>query len=104
MSSRIFKNIVLTAFFSVLLTAVLVVVSMYSVYEDGVIEDLKMEAGYIEQALAAAEDDAAYLNSLGSENRITLIAPDGNVLFDSMADSRQMGNHSERVVFRNQAA
>ena len=96
MSSRIFKNIVLTAFFSVLLTAVLVVVSMYSVYEDGVIEDLKMEAGYIEQALAAAEDDAAYLNSLGSENRITLIEPDGNVLFDSMADSEQMGNHSER--------
>ena len=48
MSSRIFKNIVLTAFFSVLLTAVLVVVSMYSVYEDGMTSDLKMEAGYIE--------------------------------------------------------
>ena len=69
---------------------------MYSVYENGISSDLKLEAGYIGQALAAAEDDAAYLNSLGSENRITLIAPDGTVLFDSMVDFGQMENHAER--------
>ena len=96
MSSRIFRNIVLTAVLSVLITAVLVVVSMYSVYENGISSDLKLEAGYIGQALAAAEDDAAYLNSLGSENRITLIAPDGTVLFDSMVDFGQMENHAAR--------
>lgn len=96
MSSRIFRNIVLTAVLSVLITAVLVVVSMYSVYENGISSDLKMEAGYIGHALATADDDAAYLNSLGSGNRITLIAPDGTVLFDSMADSEQMENHAER--------
>lgn len=96
MSSRIFRNIVLTSVLSVLITAVFVVVSMYSVYENGISSDLKLEAGYIEHALAAADDDAVYLNSLGSENRITLIAPDGTVLFDSIADSEQMENHAER--------
>lgn len=96
MSSRIFRNIVLTAVLSVLITAVLVVVSMYSVYENGISSDLKLEAGYIGQALAAAEDDVAYLNSLGSENRITLIAPDGTVLFDSMVDFGLMENHAAR--------
>ena len=96
MSARIFRNIVLTALLAVLITAALVVVSVYSVYENDVSADLRLEAGYVERALNAAEDDFAYLKSLGSENRITLIAPNGTVLFDSMADYGLMENHAQR--------
>lgn len=96
MSSRIFRNIVLTALLAVLITAGLVVFTMYAVYENGMSNDLKLEAGYIRRALEAADDDFEYLASLGTENRITLIAPDGTVLFDSKAAISQMENHAER--------
>ena len=96
MASRIFKNIVLTALLAVLLTAGLVVISMYTVYEDGMSSNLKLEAGYVRQGLEAAEDDTEYLTSLGSENRITLISPEGTVLYDSAKDYDQMENHAAR--------
>ena len=96
MSSRIFKNIVLTALLAVLLTAGLIVISMYTVYEEGMSSSLKLEAGYVRQGLDAASNDMEYLTSLGSENRITLIAPDGTVLYDSARDYDQMENHAAR--------
>ena len=96
MSARIFRNIVLTALLSVLLTAGMIVISMYSVYEERIGSDLKLEAGYIRHALELTANDTEYLESLGTENRITLIDAEGNVLFDNRASLAQMENHSGR--------
>ena len=96
MSARIFRNIVLTALISVLLTAGIIMISMYTVYEERISSDLKLEAGYIRHALELTENDTEYLKGLGTENRITLIDAEGTVLFDNRASHAQMENHSGR--------
>lgn len=96
MSARIFRNIVLTALISVLLTAGIIMISMYTVYEERISSDLKLEAGYIRHALELTENDTEYLKALGTENRITLIDAEGTVLFDNRASHAQMENHSGR--------
>lgn len=96
MSARIFRNIVLTALISVLLTAGIIMISMYTVYEERISSDLKLEAGYIRHALELTENDTEYLKGLGTENRITLIDAEGTVLFDNRASHSQMENHSGR--------
>ena len=96
MSARIFRNIVLTALISVLLTAGIIMISMYTVYEERISSDLKLEAGYIRHALELTENDTEYLKDLGTENRITLIDAEGTVLFDNRASHAQMENHSGR--------
>ena len=96
MSARIFRNIVLTALASVLLTAGIIMISMYTVYEERISSDLKLEAGYIRHALELTENDTEYLKGLGTENRITLIDAEGTVLFDNRASHAQMENHSGR--------
>lgn len=96
MSARIFRNIVLTAQISVLLTAGIIMISMYAVYEERISSDLKLEAGYIRHALELTENDTEYLKGLGTENRITLIDAEGTVLFDNRASHAQMENHSGR--------
>lgn len=38
---------------------------------------------------------------IGNYNRITVIAPDGNVLYDSAFPAKQLPNHSDRLEFRD---
>ena len=71
-------------------------ISMYTVYEERISSDLKLEAGYIRHALELTENDTEYLKGLGTENRITLIDAEGTVLFDNRASHAQMENHSGR--------
>lgn len=96
MARRIFRNIALSTIAAVLLTALLVVPALYSAHEESMSRELQQEADSVVQALEALEDDVAYLKRLKTHSRITLIAPDGSVVFDSMADAAQMENHAQR--------
>lgn len=96
MAKRIFRSVVLTAVLAVLLTAAIIVSSLYTVYENRLSQELRQEAEYIVHALEMAEDDIAYLNMLNTDSRITLLALDGQVLYDSAADSARMENHATR--------
>ena len=88
---------VLTAMGAVLLAAAILVVTLYSLYESSAIGALKNEAEGVARAIDLIEDDAAYLSGLDSGSRITLIASDGLVLFDSAADASDMENHAART-------
>ena len=46
--------------------------------------------------LGKEEDDAAYFDGFQAENRVTLIAPNGTVLYDSKEEAASMENHSGR--------
>ena len=96
MAKRIFRNVVLAVILSVLLTAAIIVPSLYRVHENSMRRELHQEADCIVLALEIAEDDLAYLESLNTDSRITLLASDGNVLYDSVADAAQMENHAAR--------
>ena len=69
---------------------------LYEHYSNLQTEQLKETASYIEQGYEAAGQ--SYLETLHTgTNRVTLIAEDGTVLYDSQEqDVSQMGNHADR--------
>lgn len=96
MTKRIFRNILLTSVLALLLTSALLVGTLYNVYESRISAELRTEAEYIVRALDMLPDDRAYLIELSPENRVTLIGPDGSVLYDSDADEARMDSHAQR--------
>lgn len=96
MGKRIFRNVVFTAILTVLLTAALMVLAMYDAHEDSVRRELMQEAGYIIEAMEISPNPNEYLKSLSTDNRITLVAGDGTVIFDNAADFAGMENHAFR--------
>ena len=96
MTKRIFRNILLTAVLVLLLTSTMLVGTLYTVYEDRISAELRTEAEYIVRALDVAQDDLDYFAGICPTTRVTLIAPDGAVLYDSAADESRMDSHAER--------
>ena len=96
MTKRIFRNILLTSVLALLLTSALLVGTLYNVYESRISAELRTEAEYIVRALDTMDDDLSFLRGLTLNNRITLISPDGVVMYDSAADEARMDSHAER--------
>ena len=96
MVKRIFRNIVLVSVLAVLLTALLVVPALYEAYEESMSRELAQETEIITRSLSLTHEDTEYLEKLTTGSRVTLIAPDGTVLYDSAADALQMENHAQR--------
>ena len=96
MTRRIFRSVVVSALLAALLAGSLLVVSLFGIYEDDMTDELRSEAGNIGYALERAADEQAYFDGFTSRNRVTLIAGDGTVLFDSGADAAMLDNHLSR--------
>ena len=96
MTKRIFRNILLPSVMALLLPSALLVGTLYNVYESRISAELRTEAEYIVRALDTMDDDLSFLRGLTLSNRITLISPDGVVLYDSAADEARMDSHAER--------
>lgn len=99
MTKRIFLNTLLTAAAVLLLSAALITGVMYGHLERGQKAEIADAADYIAAGVAAGGE--AYLASLpAGDTRITWIAADGTVLFDSMADAATLENHRDREEVR----
>ena len=96
MTRRIFRSVVGSALLAALLAAALLVISLFGLYEADMTDELRSEAGNIRYALDRAADELAYFDGFSSRNRVTLIAGDGTVLFDSGADTALLDNHALR--------
>ena len=96
MTKRIFRGIFLTALVAMILATALMVMSLYDVYEKRITEELRSEAGYILHALSRENDESEFFDGFTSKNRVTLVAADGTVLFDSTADASRLENHANR--------
>ena len=96
MTRRIFRNILLTAVLALLLSSALLVGTLYNVYEGRISAEMRTEAEYIVRALDMLPDDRTYFTDFAPDNRVTLIAPDGSVLYDSDADEARMDSHAQR--------
>ena len=95
MRKRIFRNICVLALVSLLLLGVCVVVIVYEESAQDGFEDMQADATYIAAGIETGGTE--YLASLkGYPGRITLIAPDGTVLFDDREDPATMDNHASR--------
>lgn len=95
MNKKIFRSTCLVAFFVFLLSLVMIFGILFGHFESMLTKELKSEAEYIAKAIDQAGED--YLSAIDSyDARITLISPDGTVLFDSTSDSSSMENHLDR--------
>src|SRR4051794_35963325 len=70
-------------------------------FREQVEDNLKTKALLIEETLRRPAPSGALADRAGplavaTETRITLIAADGRVIFDSEEDARQMENHAQR--------
>lgn len=96
MTRRIFRSVVVSALLAAMLAAALLMLSLFGIYEEDMTDELKSEAGNICYALNRAVDEEAFFEGFSSRNRVTLIAGDGTVLYDSSTDAAMMDNHAAR--------
>ena len=96
MKQRIFWNIFLSSLIAALMLGGVVLFAQYRTFEALVFSELSAECEYVESGLLSASDEAAYLASLPTKNRVTLISADGTVLYDSASDSSKLSNHADR--------
>ena len=94
MTKKIFQHIIWTVVAVIFIVIGLFLTALYGHFETQINANLKEEAVYIETAYE--EEGVAYLAKLSVSGRITLISPQGEVLFDNRADSEQMENHLDR--------
>lgn len=105
MRRKIFRTIFTSLLLATLLTASLVFGILYMQFYSEMKSEVKREAAYInagysisgEDFLKNIEDASSYSNEL---SRITLIAPEGTVLFDNYALADEMENHADRPEIR----
>lgn len=85
---------------AILLSSILTTVVYYNKLEAQMKREVIIEARYIEAGMEMA--GTAYLDQLSSkvrgssQNRVTLIAQDGTVLYDNYTDNELMENHADR--------
>ena len=98
MTARIFRSIFLVATAVLLASFILIFGMLYEHLGQQIQEELQGEATYIAQGLA--QSGAAYFNGLHGTNRITWVAADGTVLYDSDSEAAAMENHADREEIR----
>ena len=94
MTGKILRISYLAAISALLASALLFFGVMYRDYEDGAFARLRAEAAAIAQGLGAAGSD--YFDSFAPDDRVTWIAANGTVLYDSAAPAQLLESHAGR--------
>lgn len=95
MTKRIFRSIVFVAA-SVLLASLVIILSCFYDYF-GRLQKQEMKDELYLVSAAVEQGDTEYLKGLSSEHfRLTLIAANGSVVYDTAADSESLENHGDR--------
>lgn len=99
MTKKIFRSVFFVAVLMLLICFALVMWAFYAYFNSVQKEQLKTEIELV--ARAVDKDGMSYLVSLDTgESRITWIAADGSVLYDSENDPQSMENHAQREEIR----
>lgn len=95
MVKKIFRSI-MTVSLAVLSVCIIIIMTMlYQYFEGRFTQELASEANYIAQGIE--NEGMNYFNGLKhGTSRITLIGPDGTVLFDSDINASTLENHADR--------
>ncbi|MCI5753016.1 MAG: ATP-binding protein [Clostridiales bacterium] len=95
MTPRIFRNSLLVGLTAVVLSVALFLGALYEYDEGQVYAQLAAAADYV--ARGVEQGGLSYLEGLDAGSRITWVAQDGTILYDSAADPAGMENHSGRT-------
>ena len=94
MTGKILRISYLVAISALLASALLFFGVMYRDYEDGAFTRLRAEAAAISRGLGAA--GSGYFDGFSPDDRVTWVAADGTVLYDSAAPAQLLDSHAER--------
>ncbi|WP_293660814.1 cell wall metabolism sensor histidine kinase WalK [uncultured Phascolarctobacterium sp.] len=98
MRNKIFSGLLWLSTAAVVIASVLIAVIMYQGSMTTMQHDLRQEAAFIK--IGMEQDEKSYLQALQAEGnkvtRVTLIAPDGKVLYDNYVPAEKMLNHKDR--------
>ena len=96
MKKRIFRSIMLVAVTTLLASLGLIVGVLHEYFESRVTEELGHATAYIVHAVE--NEGISYLEEgLPGEDRVTWVAADGTVLYDSRESAATMGSHADRA-------
>ena len=99
MTRRIFRAVCAAALAVFLVTMALILGVLYEYFSSVQQNQLKVETALASQGVE--QSGAVYFDGLKTSNyRITWIAPNGSVLYDSSSDSESMENHLQREEIR----
>ena len=99
MTSKIFKSIILVAVTVLLACFVIITGLMYQYFTTVQANQLKDELRFA--AGGAQQLGESYLEKMASDRyRLTWVAADGSIIYDSHADAASMENHTEREEIR----
>lgn len=104
MRKRIFYSICFACIITLLLTATLVISVIYKNSTREVKKGVINQTIFIGKAIELDPDDyIQYINTVGkeSENRISLISPDGTVVYDSYVSAEKLKNHYDRPEIKS---
>lgn len=100
MKNRIFFSIFSSSLIALILCLACVTGVMYNAMTAELRDEIRNEAAIVSAALDSIEgkNTQEYIKDAvqRSENRITLISPDGTVLYDNFSKASEMGNHFDR--------
>lgn len=95
MTSKIFRSIFITALAVLAATLVIITSFLYDYFTDIQVNQLKDELSIASAGTEISGEE--YLKNVKNDNfRLTWVADDGTVLFDSQADKKTMDNHIDR--------
>ena len=100
MKRKIFLNMSYIALITVVCTTVFLSVVAYGRYMSQVKEGIQNEAGYMAESLNQHENQSLDAYKDITISRITLIAADGKVLYDSTGKEKSMSNHRNRKEYK----
>lgn len=99
MKKKININMFLLTVISIIFTTILLMFTFYNVLNRQMERELKSQAIFFENSLNFSSDNLEYINSLKltkRDARVSIIKPDGTVVFDSYKEAQTMENHSDR--------
>lgn len=98
MTGKLFRNSMAVAVTVMVLSIALFMGMLYQHFTDQIMGELQTETQLVAQGVEV--EGLNYLQGLESRNRITWVAGDGTVLYDSQADASKMENHADREEIR----
>ncbi len=94
MTAKIFRNSMAVGISVFLLSVALFMGVLYQYFGDQLTQELETEAVLVARGVETLGQE--YLEGLTTSSRVTWVAADGTVLYDSVADPAEMENHADR--------
>lgn len=104
MKKKLYRSMCAVACGTIFLTALVSLLVCYGLIETQIKETIHNECYLVAAGLNDTADEEAYFEELAKPlpetGRLSVIAPDGTVMYDSVADEAAMENHADREEFK----